>query len=110
MSIAVTTDSPTTWDVPTSLSPSRVESFLSCPLAFRFASIQRLPDPPTVATTKGSLVHRALELLFLLAPGERTPAALDRCVADAIAEYRVHPDFTELQLDDDASQRFFAEC
>jgi len=98
------------WTVPSTLSPSRVESFLSCPLAFRFASIQRLPDPPTIATTKGSLVHRALELLFLLPPPERTPGALDRCVAEAIDEYRVHPDFTELQLDDDATQLFFAEC
>jgi putative RecB family exonuclease len=98
------------WPVPTSLSPSRVESFLSCPLAFRFSSIQRLPDPPTAATTKGSLVHRALELLFLRPPAERTPHALDHCVADATAEYRAHPDFTELQLDDDAAQRFFAEC
>jgi len=98
------------WTVPSTLSPSRVESFLSCPLAFRFASIQRLPDPPTPATTKGSLVHRSLELLFLLAPAERTPRALDHCVADAIEEYRVHPDFTELHLADDEAQRFFAEC
>ena len=50
--------------VPTSLSPSRVESFLSCPMAFRFASIEKLPEPPSVHTTRGSLVHRALELLF----------------------------------------------
>ena len=98
------------WTVPTSLSPSRVESFLSCPLAFRFASIQRLPDPATQATTKGSLVHRALELLFLLAPGDRTPHALDHCVAEAITEYQAHPDFTELGLDDDTARRFFAEC
>jgi putative RecB family exonuclease len=41
---------------------------------------------------------------------ERTPRALDHCVADAIAEYRVHPDFTELRLDDETAQRFFAEC
>ena len=95
---------------PSTLSPSRVESFLSCPLAFRFSSIQRLPDPPTPATTKGSLVHRALELLFLLAPAQRTPAALDRCVADAIAEYRIDPDFTELALAEDDAQRFFSEC
>jgi putative RecB family exonuclease len=98
------------WTVPTSLSPSRVESFLSCPLAFRFASIQRLPDPPTQATTKGSLVHRALELLFLLPPGDRTPHALDDCVAEAITEYQAHPDFIELGLDDDTARRFFAEC
>ena len=113
MSVMIETDVQTghgpLWAVPSTLSPSRVESFLSCPLAFRFTSIQRLPDPPTPATTKGSLVHRALELLFLLPPAERTPRALDHCVAEAIEEYRAHPDFTELHLDDDAAQRFFAE-
>jgi putative RecB family exonuclease len=98
------------WTVPTSLSPSRVESFLSCPLAFRFASIEKLPDPPTPATTKGSLVHRALEMLFVHAPTERTPAMLDRCVEAAIAEYRVHPDFTHLGLDADAAGLFFTEA
>jgi putative RecB family exonuclease len=50
--------------VPVNLSPSRVEAFTSCPLAFRFASIEKLPEPPRPHTTKGSLVHRALELLF----------------------------------------------
>ena len=34
------------YPVPTSLSPSRVEAFTSCPLAFRFASIDHLPEPP----------------------------------------------------------------
>ena len=90
------------WTVPASLSPSRVESFLSCPLAFRFSSIQRLPDPPTQATTKGSLVHRALERLFLLPPDDRTPGALDQCVAEAITEYQAHPDFTGLTLEETA--------
>ena len=56
------------YPVPTSLSPSRVEAFTSCPLAFRFASIDRLPEPPHPATAKGSLVHRALELLFCREP------------------------------------------
>ena len=50
--------------VPVNLSPSRVDSFLTCPLAFRFSSIEKLPEPPSPHTTKGSLVHRALELLF----------------------------------------------
>jgi putative RecB family exonuclease len=98
------------WPVPTSLSPSRVESFLSCPLAFRFASIEKLPDPPTPATTKGSLVHRALELLFLRAAPERTPAALDACVEAAISEYATHPDYTELRLDDTAASQFFDDA
>jgi len=52
------------YPVPTSLSPSRVEAFTSCPMAFRFASIERLPESPSPHTTKGSMVHRVLELLF----------------------------------------------
>ena len=99
-----------TWTVPTSLSPSRVESFLSCPLAFRFASIEKLPDPPTVATTRGSLVHRALELLFMRPAADRTAAELDHCVELAITEYRSDPDFTWLQLDETSTVKFDGEC
>jgi putative RecB family exonuclease len=103
-----TTSSP--WTIPTSMSPSRVESFLSCPLAFRFSSIEKLPDPPSVATTRGSLVHRALELLFTRPAPDRTPAALDRAVDDAIAEYARHPDLTQLGLDADETSAFHREC
>lgn len=103
------TSSPT-WTIPTSLSPSRVESFLSCPLSFRFSSIEKLPDPPSVATTRGSLVHRALELLFCLPAAERTAAALDRCTDDALAEYASHPDYTLLGLDADQAATFAREC
>ena len=98
------------WTVPTSLSPSRVESFLSCPLAFRFSSIEKLPDLPSVATTRGSLVHRALELLFLEPAAQRNADALRSCVDTAITEYRTHPDFTLLALDDEQTAVFDAEC
>ncbi len=101
-------DSP--WTVPTSLSPSRVESFLSCPLAFRFSSIEKLPEPPSVAATRGSLVHRALELLFTQPAAERTPAALDTAVEAAIVEYRTDPDFTLLGLSEAQIAVFDDEC
>ena len=97
------------WTVPTSLSPSRVESFLSCPLAFRFSSIERLPDPPTVATTRGSLVHRALELFFLEVPADRTAGSLDDCVEAAITEYQEHPDVLDLRLDQTATEQLWSE-
>ena len=99
-----------TWTGPTSLSPSRVESFLSCPLAFRFSSIEKLPDPPTVPTTRGSLVDRALELLFTEPARDRTEATLDRCVDLAIEEYRLHYDFVLLGLDHAAAATFFDEA
>jgi putative RecB family exonuclease len=98
------------FDVPTSLSPSRVEAFTSCPMAFRFASIEKLPEPPSIHTTRGSLVHRALELLFTRPAGERDRAAAFAAYDTAVAEYLVHPDLTQLQLDPPATERLLAEC
>ena len=65
------------YPVPTSLSPSRVEAFTSCPMAFRFASIEKLPEPPSIHATKGSMVHRVLELLFMQ-PGTQRSGHLHR--------------------------------
>ena len=96
--------------VPTSLSPSRVDGFTSCPLAFRFSSIEKLPEPPSIHATKGSLVHRALELLFCLPAPERDLAAALASLSSAVDEYRTDADFTELHLDDDAAAAFFAEA
>jgi putative RecB family exonuclease len=98
------------YPVPTSLSPSRVESFLSCPMAFRFASIEKLSEPPTIHTTRGSLVHRALELLFMRPNTERTPAEAEVAFDQAEAEYRVDPDFTLLGLEHGAADAFFADA
>ncbi|MFZ4718867.1 MAG: RecB family exonuclease [Ilumatobacteraceae bacterium] len=97
------------FEVPQSLSPSRVESFLSCPMAFRFASIERLPEAPGVHSTKGSLVHRALELLFTHPHAERTLATAEGCYQQARTEYLVDPEFTLLGLDQAASDEFFAD-
>jgi putative RecB family exonuclease len=55
-----------------SLSPSRASDFKTCPLLYRFRSIDRLPQRPTLATTRGTLVHAVLERLFDLPAGERT--------------------------------------
>jgi putative RecB family exonuclease len=63
--------------LPTSLSPSKVSSFTDCALAFRFSAIDRLPEPPSLAATRGTLVHAALERLFTLEPPERSRAAAD---------------------------------
>ncbi|MEI8002623.1 MAG: PD-(D/E)XK nuclease family protein, partial [Actinomycetes bacterium] len=49
---------------PSSLSPSSIASFKDCPLAFRFSYLDRLPQPPAPHTSKGTLVHRALEHLY----------------------------------------------
>ncbi|MGZ4765401.1 MAG: RecB family exonuclease [Ilumatobacteraceae bacterium] len=98
------------YPVPTSLSPSRVEAFTSCPMAFRFASIERLPESPSPHTTKGSLVHRVLELLFTHATPLRTIETARACFNRAIDEYAVDPEFTLLSLDDAQAEAFVADA
>lgn len=96
--------------VPTSLSPSRVEAFTSCPLAFRFASIERLPETPSPHTTKGSLVHRVLELLFTHANPLRTVDTARAMFVQAVEEFEQDPEFTGLNLDDQQHEAFVADA
>jgi putative RecB family exonuclease len=96
--------------LPLSLSPSKVSSFTDCGLAFRFSAIDRLPEPPSVAATRGTLVHAALERLFCLEPHERTHERSLVCLEEAAAELRAHPDFSGLELDADAEAAFLDEA
>ncbi|MGV9788796.1 RecB family exonuclease [Streptomyces sp. NPDC003435] len=57
---------------PSSLSPSRASDFMRCPLLYRFRVIDRLPEKPSEAATRGTLVHAVLERLFDVPAGERT--------------------------------------
>ncbi|HEV7208692.1 MAG TPA: PD-(D/E)XK nuclease family protein [Mycobacteriales bacterium] len=70
---------PTPADVPEvtgrpaqSLSPSRAADFKACPLRYRFRVVDRLPEPPSAAAVRGTLVHSVLERLFDLPAGQRT--------------------------------------
>jgi putative RecB family exonuclease len=96
--------------VPYTLSPSKVSSFTDCALAFRFSAIDRLPQPPAPWSTKGTLVHAALERLHLLPATERTLDAALAGLDDAADELRTHPDYTELQLDEEAARAFHEEA
>ena len=46
---------------------------MTCPLLYRFRVIDRLPEPPSQAATRGTLVHAVLERLFDQPPAGRTP-------------------------------------
>jgi putative RecB family exonuclease len=96
--------------LPHALSPSGVASFSDCALAFRFSVIQRLPQPPAPWSTKGTLVHAALERLHLRPAPERTLDVALVCLDEAMRELREHPDFMGLDLDEDAEQKFLADA
>jgi putative RecB family exonuclease len=55
------------------LSPSRAADFKQCPLLYRFRAIDRLPEAPSPAQLRGSLVHATLEQLYGLPATQRGP-------------------------------------
>lgn len=79
------------------LSPSRAKDFQQCPLLFRLRTVDRLPEPGSLATHKGTLVHAVLEQLYDLPARERTPqAALGLLPGRWQAHQQAHPEVMEL--------------
>lgn len=99
-----------TLELPTSLSPSKVSTFTDCALAFRFSAIDKIPQPPTVATVKGTLVHSALERLLALDAADRTVAAAIDCLAEARSELDADPDWEQLALSDADALTFYRDA
>ena len=95
---------------PWSLSPSSCSSFKECPLAFRFSYLERLPEPPAPWTTKGTLVHRSLELLLDRPADERDLDAALADLATARVELAPHPDFADLVLSEEEWTKFDADA
>ena len=83
-----------------SLSPSRAADFKTCPLLYRFRTIDRLPEPPTRDQARGTLVHAVLERLFDLPPHERT---IEQAAAMAL------PQWQRLCTEDDALAEMFGD-
>jgi putative RecB family exonuclease len=97
--------------LPTSLSPSKVSSFKDCALAFRLSAIDRLAEPKSLPAARGTVIHRALELLFWEEPAgsrrlEVALAKLDR----ALPEILDGPEYAELALGEEQRDELAADA
>jgi putative RecB family exonuclease len=92
-----------------SLSPSRAADFKSCPLLYRFRCVDRLPQAPSLAATRGTMVHAVLEALFDRPAAERTLSTARELLPEAWQRVREEaPDVDQLFAEDvDGSE--FAE-
>ena len=97
--------------IPGSLTPSKVAAFKDCALAFRFSVIDRLPEPPSAQAFKGTVVHRALELLMWEQPqGRRTLEAALAKLDRAFAELVAGPEGSALGLEGDEREGFIEDA
>jgi putative RecB family exonuclease len=85
-------------------------TFTSCPLAFRFSYLERLPEPPSAPASKGTLVHLALQHLMWRPPAQRTVDAALGDLATARAEVASHPEFDGLALTEAQWDEFHADA
>jgi putative RecB family exonuclease len=88
-------------DVLGALSPSRASDFMSCPLMYRYRTIDRLPEEPSPDALRGTLVHKVLEDLFDLPAHDRTPDQARDLLAptwDALLE--TEPELAEMFSDE----------
>jgi putative RecB family exonuclease len=92
---------------PAALSPSRAADFMQCPLLYRFRVVDRLPEAPSPAAVRGTVVHAVLERLFDLPAGERTLAAAEKLLTPEWD--RVRNDRPELQVLFDGDSAALAE-
>jgi putative RecB family exonuclease len=83
------------------LSPSRAADFKQCPLLYRFRAVDRLPEPPSTAQLRGSVVHAALEQLYGMPAADRDPqtalSLVDSAADRVLAE---HPDLADAFTDE----------
>jgi putative RecB family exonuclease len=92
-------------DVPVlkaALSPSRAADFMQCPLLYRFRVVDRLPQAPSAAAARGTVVHAVLERLFDRPAAERTLSAARDLLRPQWAELlESTPELATLFPDDD---------
>jgi putative RecB family exonuclease len=84
------------------LSPSRASDFMQCPLLYRFRVIDKLPQAPSAAAARGTLVHSVLERVFdLPAAGRTLDAAVAMVAPQWAALLEAEPELAELVDNDD---------
>src|SRR3954466_12865813 len=92
-----------------SLSPSRAADFKACPLLYRFRCVDRLPQAPSLAATRGTLVHAVLEALFDRPAAERTVETAQALLPDAWQRVQAEEPGVEQLFADDTDGAQFTE-
>lgn len=78
---------------------------MQCPLLYRFRVIDKLPEKPSAAATRGTVVHAVLERLFDDPAAERTaPRARSMVPGEWERLLKARPELTELFRTEDGTE------
>ncbi|GAB0103971.1 RecB family exonuclease [Nocardia sp. JMUB6875] len=91
------------------LSPSRAIDYKQCPLKYRLRVIDQIPEPPSKAAVRGTVVHAVLEALFGLPATERDVDAALALIEPAWAGVRESRPEVEGLIPDAELADFLAE-
>ena len=84
---------------------------MQCPLMFRLRTVDRLPEPGSLATHKGTVVHGVLERLYDLPASERLPqAALELLPGQWASHREKNPEVMDLFEDADQVETWLEEA
>ena len=85
----------------TSLSPSRAGDFMNCPLLYRLRVVDRIPEKPSRAAVRGTVVHQVLEELFDLPAAARTLEQASMMLPEAWQKVQAEdPELADALFDD----------
>ncbi|MCU1490433.1 MAG: hypothetical protein JWM85_1838 [Acidimicrobiaceae bacterium] len=97
--------------LPSTLTPSKIAKFISCPLAFRYSYLERLPEPASPQQVRGTLLHRALQLLYSDGPADaRTRDRAEDALDAAWSELASTDEVSELGMDERGEAAFVREA
>jgi putative RecB family exonuclease len=85
-----------------SLSPSRISTFKQCPYRFKLQNIDKILEPATVATFKGTIVHKILELIFDYPYLERTEEKALSMIDEAIQKVLLEDEKAKVLYEDES--------
>jgi putative RecB family exonuclease len=88
--------------LPRSLSPTSASTWQQCELKFTFVYLHGWQDPATRPQLIGNTVHRAVELLYGSAPGERSRASASELMQHSLSEQLADDHYSHLFADDPA--------
>lgn len=88
-------------DPPKSLSPTSASTWAQCQLRYVLAYLMGWQEPSTMPQLIGNTVHRAVELLYGLAPAERNRTRASDLLREALVEELAKPTYQQLLAEGD---------